>query len=207
MVIKKVLLFCAVMAPPVIIAILGVTHPRPLTHDSSLYWRNLHIVLLPLFPLLALGPWLIARSVDRRAGRLALILGYVYAAFYSALDVLAGIGAGGLKHDHKTGIGVLFRLASTLGDVGSYAFMGATMVAVGCALEKAPVRSIGGSIFVVAASVVFWQEHIYWPKGALAMAALAIGWGWIAWAVGLGDEPEVVTSRPVQETDPRLQER
>ncbi|MCW2747588.1 MAG: hypothetical protein JWP10_730 [Nocardioidaceae bacterium] len=207
MVTKKALLFGAVIAPPVIIAVLGVTHPRPLTHDSSLYWRNLHIALLPLFPLLALGPWLVARSVDQRAGRLALVLGYVYAAFYSALDVLAGIGAGGLKHDHKTGIGVLFRLASTLGEVGSYAFIGATMVAVVCALAKAPVRSIGGSIVVVTASVVFWQEHIYWPKGALAMAALAIGWGWIAWAVGLGDESKTAISRPGQETDQRLQER
>ena len=81
--------------PPIAVGLAGITHPDHLTQEASLYWRNLHVVFLPLLPLLALGPWVIARSVDRKLGYLAAVLGYVYACFYTALDVLAGIGAGG----------------------------------------------------------------------------------------------------------------
>ncbi|MDT5013864.1 MAG: hypothetical protein QOD39_24, partial [Mycobacterium sp.] len=76
------------MLPPVLIGLIGITHPAHLTFGASGYWRNLHVVLLPLFPLLALGPWLATRAIDRTYAWVALVLGFVYACFYTALDVL-----------------------------------------------------------------------------------------------------------------------
>lgn len=164
------------ITPPVLIGLVGLTHPAHLTFDDSLWWRNLHVVLLPLFPLLALGPWLVARSIDRRFGWIALGLGFVYACFYTALDVLAGIGAGGLKHEREGGLGVLFGLASDLGQVGSIALIGAVAAACGCVLRVAGLRALPGTVLLIGGAWGFWQEHVYWPGGVLSMLALAVGW-------------------------------
>lgn len=178
----------AVVLPPAAIAILGTTHPQHLTQDDSLFWRNLHVVLLPLFPLLALGPGLVAKSVDAKFGRIALLLGFVFATFYTALDVLAGIGAGGLKHEGKNGLGVLFDLASTLGEVGSIAFIGATAIAAGCVIHVAKWKALPGTLLVLAGAFGFMEEHVYWPGGVLSMVALAAGWALLVGAQRYGDE-------------------
>ena len=70
-----------------------------LTAQSAEYWRNLHIGILPIFPLLGFAPWLVVRGRDATLSWIVGVLGFLYAAFYTGLDVLAGIGAGGLKLD------------------------------------------------------------------------------------------------------------
>jgi len=104
------------------------------------------------------------------------VLGYVYACFYTALDVLAGIGAGGLKRANADGVRVLFDLAADLGQVGSVAFIVATAVAAGCALSVARLRAIPGAALAFAGAYGYMQEHVYWPAGVLSMFALAAGW-------------------------------
>ena len=169
---------------PLVIALLGLTHPAHLTFDDARRWRDLHVVLLPLFPLLGLGPWFVARAVDRTYGSVAAVLGYVYACFYTALDVLAGIGAGGLKLAHdRGGFGVVFGLASDLGQVGSIALIAASALACGCALRVAGWTAAPGTALVLAGDFGFMQEHVYWPGGGLSMLAIAAGWGAIAWAM------------------------
>ena len=169
---------------PLVIALLGLTHPAHLTFDDARRWRDLHVVLLPLFPLLGLGPWFVARAVDRTYGSVAAVLGYVYACFYTALDVLAGIGAGGLKLAHdRGGFGVVFGLASDLGQVGSIALIAASALACGCALRVAGWTTAPGTALVLAGDFGFMQEHVYWPGGVLSMLAIAAGWGAIAWAM------------------------
>jgi hypothetical protein len=39
-------------APPLLLAGLGLTHPNDLTGTSAGWWTSLHIILVPLFPLL-----------------------------------------------------------------------------------------------------------------------------------------------------------
>ena len=166
----------AVLVPPLVIGLIGTTHPPHLTQDASGYWRDLHIVLLPLFPLLGVGPWLVARAVDPLYGRITLVLGYVYACFYSALDILAGIAAGALKYDREGGLGTVFRYASDLGEIGSVAYIGATAAAAGCLLRIAGPRVLVGAVVALGGAYGFMQEHIYWPGGALSMAAILLGW-------------------------------
>lgn len=165
-----------VLGPPVLIGLIGTTHPAHLTQDAAFYWRNLHVVLLPLFPLLALGPWLVARSIEPIYGRLTLLLGYVFACFYSALDILAGIAAGGLKYEREGGLGVVFGLASDLGQVGSIAFIGATAAASGCVLRVVGMRALPGALIAIGGAYGFMENHVYWPGGVLSMAAIAAGW-------------------------------
>lgn len=182
----RIRLIVAVLVPPILIGLVGLTHPAHLTQDASARWRDLHIVLLPLFPLLAVGPWLVARSIEPVYGRITLVLGYVYACFYSALDILAGIAAGALKYDRQGGLGTVFGYASDLGQIGSIAFIGATAAASGCLLRVAGARVLPGAVVALVGAYGFMQNHVYPPWGVLSMLAIAAGWAWMLTVSGRG---------------------
>lgn len=198
---RRILLFVAVVLPPLVLAAIGTTHPTMLTAGSALYWRNLHIVALPIFPFLALAPWLIVRArtfwTDARWLTIAVaILCFVFAVFYTALDVLAGIGAGGLKLDGlglSTGISVLYQLARALGGVGALAFIAACAVAGVVAIRSNGLLAVPGAVLVVAGSVLLFRDHIYYPLGVLGQVFLAAGWLGLV----LASERATTAARPV----------
>ena len=136
-------------------------------------------MLLPLFPLLAVGPWLVARSIEPVYGRITLVLGYLYACFYSALDVLAGIAAGALKHDREGGLATVFGYANDLGQIGSIAYIGATAAAAGCLLRACGVWVLPGAALALLGAYGFMENHVYPPWGVLSMLAIAAGWVWM----------------------------
>jgi hypothetical protein len=174
----------AVAVPHLVIAAVGLTHPARLTVDSAHHWQVMHTVLLPLFPLLALGPWLVARAVDARSSVIVGVIAFVYACFYTALDILAGIGGGAIKAAEAGGLGIIFPVAQDLGAIGSYAHLAATALAAGLAIRVTGLaRGLSGALLVLAGSVLFWQEHVYRPWGVLAMVLLAAGWSWLVVAV------------------------
>ena len=174
---RTLLLSLAVAVPPLVLAGVGVTHPTDLTDQSAEYWRNLHIGILAVFPLLAFAPWIIVRGHYLWLSWTVSILGLLYAAFYTALDVLAGIGAGGLQHaGMHDSTPVVFRLGSDLGDIGSYAFIAACALAAAFAVRLAGLRAVPGAVLVLAGSVLFLTRHIYFPVGVLGQLCLAAGW-------------------------------
>lgn len=178
----------AVAVPHLVVAAIGLTHPARLTVDSAHHWQVMHTVLLPLFPLLALGPWLVARAVDSRSGVVVGVIAFVYACFYTALDVLAGIGGGAIKAAEAGGLGIVFPVARDLGAIGSIAHVAATALAAGLASRVTGlVRALPGVLLVLAGSFLFLQEHVYRPWGVLAMVLLAAGWSWLVIAVGRRD--------------------
>jgi hypothetical protein len=169
--------YIAVTVPSLVLAVVGVTHPSDLTAQSAEYWRNLHIGILAVFPLLAFAPWLVVRGRDAIVSWTVGILGFLFAAFYTALDVLAGIGAGGLEFDgHGDVVGTVFRLGNNLGDIGSYAFIAACLVAGGFTVKWTGPRAIPGALLVLAGSVLFLERHIYFPVGVAGQLCLAAGW-------------------------------
>ncbi|GAA1748116.1 hypothetical protein [Aeromicrobium alkaliterrae] len=177
------LLLAAVTVPPLLTAAVGLTHPPRLTFEAAHHWQMMHTVLLPVFPLLALGPWLLARRSSRAAGVVVGVLAFVYACFYTSLDVVAGITAGALKHARSEDLGVVFGVATDLGDVGSYAYLAASVLAIAAVARASGVlRTVPGAVLVLVGGVMFWQEHVYRPWGVLAMVLLAAGWGWLALA-------------------------
>jgi hypothetical protein len=174
---RVVLTALAVALPPVALALVGLSHPTRLDADTALYWRDLHIGILPVFPLLGFAPWLVVRGHTRWLSWTAGILGFVYAAFYTSLDVLAGIGAGGLEHEGMgMARGVLFDLADALGLVGSVAFVAACLLAGGYAVRVRGLRAVPGAVLVVAGSVLFLERHIFFPVGVAGQLCLAVGW-------------------------------
>lgn len=176
-------LVVAVTVPPLVIAAVGLTHPPRLTLAAAEHWQMMHTVLLPLFPLLALGPWLVARRASRVAGVVAGVLAFVYACFYTSLDVIAGITAGALKQVESEDLGVVFGVAGDLGDIGILAYAAASVVAIAAAARASGVlRAVPGAVLVLGGTVLFWQEHVYRPWGVTAMILLAAGWAWLVLA-------------------------
>ena len=181
---RSALIYVTVALPPLVLAAVGVTHPMHLTASSADYWRDLHIAILPIFPLLGFAPWLVARSAGTVVAWVVGVLGFVYAAFYTALDVLAGIGAGGLKLDGMgMATGTMFGLGSNLGEVGSVAFITATAIASATAVVRFRAAAVAPSLLVLTGAVLFLQAHIYFPVGVIGQLCLALGWAWLYFVV------------------------
>ncbi|PVZ09535.1 hypothetical protein [Actinomycetospora cinnamomea] len=177
----------ATALPAVALAVLGTSHPTVLTPESAPWWRDLHVIGLVLFPLLALGPWAVVR-VARPGGPLggvleglAIVLGVVYTGFYTALDALAGIGGG-----HETmrlgpgpWVSSLFEIADQVVLPGVYAYLAATVLAAVLALVRAPgawrLLAAVGALFAVVGAWSFLTSHIYWPYGVATMVMLGLG--------------------------------
>jgi hypothetical protein len=117
--------FVAVTAPPLLLAGLGLTHPNDLSGASAGWWTSLHIILVPLFPLLGLSHWVL---LHRRPGVIAWIgrvAAFLYIAFYAVTDHIAGIGTGVVMQQsgasstsERPEIGWLFGVANDVGGAG-----------------------------------------------------------------------------------------
>jgi hypothetical protein len=194
---RTVLLSLAVAVPPLVLAAVGVSHPTRLNADSAVYWRDLHIGILAVFPLLGFAPWIVVRGHRLWLSWAAGVLGFLYAAFYTALDVLAGIGAGGLEHAgmHEA-TPVAFDLGDRLGLVGSVAFVAACVLAGGFAVRMRGIRALPGALLVTLGSLLFLFEHIFFPVGVLGQLCLALGWVLLVVAVR-AEGQENDSQRPV----------
>src|SRR5512138_3730368 len=84
---------------PVLLAIAGLIHPAGLSAATAHRWVQLHVALLPVFPLLALAFVVLLRGRPRAdlagvATVVAWVSASVYAISYTGLDAVAGIAAG-----------------------------------------------------------------------------------------------------------------
>lgn len=52
----------AVALPGLVLAVLGLFHPSALAPSTATFWWQFHVVALPLFPLLAVGLWVLLRG-------------------------------------------------------------------------------------------------------------------------------------------------
>jgi hypothetical protein len=202
-----------IAGPAVVLAGLGLTHPQDLSATSAPWWTTLHVLLLPLFPLLALSLWLLLRGLPGPVAWVARTAAYGYAAFYTALDVLAGIAAGeltqlnaerGLQTD-AVEVDRMFAVGNDLGEIGVWCFGIACAATALAVVGRVGRRALPGAVVLVAAAVVFVAGgvHIYWPWGVGTMLALAVGLGLLA-AVLPDPQPRdsQTTGEPGQASEP-----
>ncbi|HZN77218.1 MAG TPA: hypothetical protein VFC00_36795 [Micromonosporaceae bacterium] len=178
-----------VVAVPLVLAFAGVYHPADLTTDTADTWRNLHLILLPVFPLLAAGPLLLLRGIGGPVAALARVAAYSYAVFYTALDAIAGIAAGAVVAETEEEIETvepqlhtLFDIGNLLGIIGSVSFLLCAASAATALVLRYGRRAIPGAALFVLASVPFLFSHIYWPVGGSTLVVMAVGLGLLAWA-------------------------
>jgi hypothetical protein len=165
---------------PLLLAAAGLTHPRHLTAATAGHWGGLHIVLLPVFPLLALGLLvpLWGRPGRDAEGVLTVVvwagcLGY--SAYYTGLDAVAGISAGTVvEHGVHGAAGRLFATGDRLGQAGAYALIVAAAATSVVLFRRHGVRVLPGAAVLLGACWSFVDSHIFWPRGVLTMLAFAV---------------------------------
>jgi len=171
---------------PLALAAAGATHPAHLTSSSAEWWRQVHIVMLPLFPLLGANVWILLRGVwDGLDGAIATgarVLAFVYAAFYTALDVLAGIANGALvANSNDTGIdvsapkSVIFGQGNDLAEVGVWALVMSSILVSVVYARRFGRFALGGGLVLVTASVSFLDSHVYPVRGVVTMIGFGVG--------------------------------
>lgn len=181
-------------AAPVVLAVAGLWHPHHLEPGTAAAWTGLHVLLLPVFPLLGVGFPLLLRGIRGGAAgllsRLALSCAYLYAVLYTGLDAVAGIGTGTLvtssdqPFDAIEGeLNAIFAIGNRLGITGSAAFLAASVAAGAALIIRYGPTMVPGTALLVLASVPWLRSHIYWPIGGLTV--LAIGAGFALLAVAL----------------------
>ncbi|MEU5263075.1 hypothetical protein [Amycolatopsis sp. NPDC021455] len=165
-------------APGLLLAGFGAVHPAYLDAATAGWWTALHVVLLPVFPLLAGAQWLLLASAPRALrwpGRLAA---FAFAAFYGGLDAVAGIAAGTVVHAQHGATpvaGAVFGIGDLLGYIGSACFLAACLAIVAAAALRARWRAVPGAVVLLLASVSFLDSHIFWPRGVFTMVGVAVG--------------------------------
>jgi hypothetical protein len=144
--------------------------------------------------LLAVSQWLLLRGVPGLVAWAARIAAYGYAAFYTALDVLAGIAAGeltqlnaerGLQTD-AVEVDRLFAVGNDLGEIGVWCF--------GSRAPPPQWRSVVG-LDAARCQVRWWWWWWWWwwlpPRWCLSPGArISTGLGalgpYLPWPWGLG---------------------
>ncbi|MEU1178388.1 hypothetical protein ABZ464_12180 [Streptomyces sp. NPDC005820] len=169
-----------VTAAPLLLAAAGLMHPRHLTAVTAGHWAGLHIVLLPVFPLLVLGLLVPVRGRPRRDVEGALtVLSWAgclcFAAYYSGLDAVAGISAGTVvDHGVHGAAGRLFATGDALGRTGVYGLGVASLATCAVLWRRHGVRVLPGAVVLFATCWSFVDSHIFWPRGVFTMLGFAV---------------------------------
>ncbi|MGX6608114.1 hypothetical protein ACWKSP_39240 [Micromonosporaceae bacterium Da 78-11] len=178
---------------PVLLAVAGLVHPGGLSPTTADRWVHLHIVLLPVFPLLALG-FVVLLSGRPRAdvSGVATVIAWlgagVYAIGYTGLDAVAGIAAGTVARQPgdpaqlRQVVLALYDIGDLLGRVGVYALLIAVLAGTVALGVKHGPWVLPGTLVLLGAGYSFIDSHIFSPRGVWTMLAFAAGFALWTWA-------------------------
>ncbi|GIH91780.1 hypothetical protein ACFFMN_28990 [Planobispora siamensis] len=176
---------------PVVLAVAGLFHPHHLTQDTAGRWIALHLLLLPLFPLLAGSPLLLLRGLTGRWATTARVGCLVYAVFYTSLDAIAGVAYGTMVATADDPVALsrtgpaLDVVGGTLGFIGAAGFLLASVATTKALAARYGGRRVAtGGTILIAASVVWLGSHIYWPEGVITVLAIGSGFALLCIATG-----------------------
>jgi hypothetical protein len=197
-----------VTAGPILLAVGGLWHPGGLSPVTAHRWVLLHIVLLPIFPLLALGFVVLLRGRPRAdlagvATVVAWLGAGVYAVGYTGLDAVAGIAAGTVAGQHgdqaelRRLVLALYHVADQLGRTGVYALIVAVLAGTVALAVRHGIRVLAGTAVLLGAGYSFIDSHIFWPRGVFTMLAMAAGFALWTWATTHGGR----TGHPAASSD------
>ncbi|MCA1710613.1 MAG: hypothetical protein LC789_02810 [Actinobacteria bacterium] len=166
-----------VAAPAWVIGVLGLAHPVFLTTATADRWQLVHLVLLPLFPLVAGSVLWLVRGDRSALAWVARVCAYGYTVLYGALDSIAGIGAPQqVRNSPRPPIGDLFEIGDRLGHVG-VVLLAVAGLATGLLLwlrHRSPLALAGGAVLALAC-LPFYRHHVFPSRGVLAMLGIGVG--------------------------------
>lgn len=171
-----------VAAPALALAVAGLFHPHRLDASTADRWFGLHLAGLLVFPLVGLAlAWLVRGRSDPVAW-VVRVTAYVYATFYTALDVVSGLAAGYVTRELGPGVPrpdevrLLFRIGTPVGEVGSWALLACVVVLAVDQLVRHRAPAVPVLLLVPGAWLVH-TDHIFSPLGVAGMALLGVGSG------------------------------
>lgn len=170
--------------PALALAVAGLFHPHHLTYDSSYRWFALHVPGLVVFPLVGLALCELVRGRRDVMSWVIRLTAYVYATFYTALDVISGIAAGWVTHELGAGVPrpdevrLLFRIGTPLGEIGSSALIACCSLLV---LDQLVRRRALPVLLLVPGAVLVHSGHIFSPTGVVGMVLIGLGTAGTAW--------------------------
>jgi hypothetical protein len=181
---RQTLTIAAIVAPSIALAGFGFTHPHDLTRDSANWWLLLHLILMPLFPLLGVSVWIVLRGYTGLLAWGARASALLFIVFYGALDAIAGVAVGAIMVASAAASGSdvpsiqpLYSIASKLGLFGAIFFLAAGMLAA-TVIARAGARwrlFFPGAAVLLVGAAFFLRSHIYWPIGGLSVLAIGLG--------------------------------
>lgn len=177
-----------VALPGLALAGFSTLHPHYLDVGTARAWWTLHIWLIPVFPLVGVAIWVLLRGERGPLAWAARVAAYGFAAFYTALDVLAGIGAGLVTDTLQGGspaVPRLFEIGDRLGATGVYCLFASAVLTGIVLVRRDGVRAVPGTVVLAAACYPFLKYHIFPPQGVFAMLAIAAGCALLAAATGV----------------------
>ena len=198
---SRIVPIAAVAAPPLLLAGVGLTHPALLTVDTAQWWTTMHLGLLLLFPLIGVAVWVLLRHDRTWLGWVGRVAAAAFAVLYNGLDAVAGIATGTIVHagaDPKSElVNALFSESRALGLAGVAALAIALVVVLGAALRTGATLALllSAAVALGAGLYLFATGHIYWPRGVLAMLALAVGFTVVELALRRGRKPVELAQR------------
>lgn len=169
-------------APAVAVALAGLAHPVLLTPETADRWRLVHLLLLPLLPLVGASVWLLLLGERGPLAWAARALAAGYAVLYSALDAIAGIGAGhqmdrtAERGDPRPPVEDLYDVGDPLGHTG-VALLAVALLLTGVVLYRragSPLAPVG-ALVGAASCWWFYRHHVFPPRGVLALVGVAAG--------------------------------
>lgn len=182
------LLVAAAVLPAVLTALAGLAHPVFLEPDTAERWRLVHLLLLPLFPLVGASVWVVLLGVRGAAAWVARGLAAAFAVLYSSLDSIAGIGAPAqvlatsARGDARPPIEDLYAVGDRLGHLGVLALALAGVVTAGVLWRRRAAVVAAGAVAVLAGSYLVYRHHVFPPRGVGGALLLAVGFGLLALA-------------------------
>lgn len=185
--------------PGLALAAAGLFHPHSLSYETSWRWFSLHVPGLLVFPLVGVALMVLVRGRRDPLAWAIRIGAYVYATFYTALDVISGMGAGWVTYQLGPGVerpeevSLLFRLGTPVGEVGSWALLATVVLLAADLARRGRLRAAGASLVLVVGAWLVHVDHIFAPTGVAGCALLGLGTA----AVALLDVSDIPHAEPV----------
>ncbi|WP_314171668.1 hypothetical protein [Streptomyces winkii] len=187
-----------VAVAPLVLAGFGLGHPGGLRPHNAAMWAEMHIWLLPVWPLLALGVLVPLWGRPRRdVTGVATVVAWAgalgYAVFYTGLDAVAGIGAGIAEQhggaDRRRVVNPIFDTGDALGQAGVWCLTAAVIAASVALFVRYGARVLPGTAVLLVCCWSFLDSHIFFPRGVVTMLGFALGFALLTWAAARPTRP------------------
>lgn len=184
---SRTLLVVLVAMPGVLLGVAGLAHPVFLTPETAERWRLVHLVLLPVFPLLGASVWLLLLGERGPLAWGARGLAFAYAVLYGALDSIAGIGAShqvqrtAARGEDRPPVEDLFAIGDLLGRLGVAALALAVLLTAVVLLRRGagPLAPAGAAV-ALAGTWLLDRHHVFPLRGVAGVLLVAVGLGLMA---------------------------